>query len=487
MRDIVQWSNEFNAESKPWLIVGKGPTFQNIRGMHIADYYVCSLNHVVREIPVTLAHIIDLQVVADCADQIYANARFLAMPHRPHIRNSPSDKTLSEFADEIPVLGALRKEGRLLWYNLSSSEPHASSPVIRAVYFSAEAALNILVACGAKFVRSVGVDGGRDYSDTFSDLKSSTLLANGHESFDRQFEGICETIRKSKIFYAPLHVDAPIRVFVGADASQALSRKLLEYSIKRFTPVSVDVAAIDDREFPIPRDSRNRSRSGFSFSRFDIPRLCGYAGRAIYMDADMQVFRDLTLLWNWPMAAVDVAYCRLLPEDGRPAQYSVMLLNCANLPWDVKTVIRGLDDGRYTYEELMHDLCILHESRKQMILPFEWNSLEHYDQGKTCLIHYTDMHTQPWFSNENANGHLWYALLNQAVEEGFVTIEDVHREIRDGHVSPELPSWAGLAAPGNLEALRRRWKPPYTRFVRDNQPRVGGLFGRFKRLLPYSS
>src|SRR5688572_2888580 len=120
MREIVQWSNEFKPGSKPWLIVGKGPTFQNSRDLDLSAYYVCSLNHVVREFPVTLAHIIDIEVAADCANEIYRNARFLAMPHRPHTKNSPSEKTLADFTREVPMLEAMEKEGRLLWYNLSS-------------------------------------------------------------------------------------------------------------------------------------------------------------------------------------------------------------------------------------------------------------------------------------------------------------------------------------------------------------------------------
>ena len=174
-----------------------------------------------------------------------------------------------------------------------------------------------------------------------------------------------------------------------------------------------------------------------------------------------------------------------------------MLMNCANLAWDVKAIVRDLDDGKYSYEELIHELCILPDSRKQMILPFEWNSLEHYEEGRTSLIHYTDMPTQPWVSNENPNGHLWYALLRGALDEGFIAIEDVYREIREGHVCPELPLWVGLPPVDNMEELRKRWMPPYLRLLADRQKlperiersrmHLKGLLSKFKRLLPYGS
>jgi len=476
VQDIIHWSKKFSPASKPWLVLGKGPTFHKVKAVDQTQYHICSLNHVVRELPVTLAHIIDIDVVADCANEIDQNARFLVLPYRPHFRNSPCEKTIEDCIRELPILKKLNNEGRLIWYNLSSSAPREGSPVIKAKYFSAEAALNLLVACGVRVVRSLGVDGGRTYSKAFDDLSGKTLLANGHQSFDRQFIGICETIRKSNVFYAPLHINAPIRVFVGADAAQSLGVKMLEYSIKKYTPMAVEVSLIDDRDVPVPTDPKCRSRSGFSFSRFKIPALCGYRGRAIYMDADMQVFTDLARLWTWPMEGADVAYCEQPPERGRIPQYSVMLMNCAELPWRVAEVVEGLDQGRYTYEQLLGSLCIVPPERTQMTLPFEWNSLEHYEEGKTCLIHYTDMHTQPWVSNRNPFAYLWYNLLKEAIQEGFLTSAELHKEIQEGHVSPELPRWAGLPDPPRVDELLRAWIPPYLRF--SSTPKMSGVRGR---------
>jgi len=464
LQDIISWGREFNPGSKPWLLLGKGPTFQKIKSVDLTPYFVCSLNHVVRELPVTLAHIIDIDVVADCADAIDRNARFLAVPYRPHFQNSPCEKTIEDCIHEIPILKKLNDENRLIWYNLSSSPAREGSPVIKAKFFSAEAALNLLVAAGVKVVRSLGIDGGRTYSRAFDDLRDKTLLANGHQSFDKQFKGICETIRKSGVFYAPLHVKAPIRVFVGSDSAQIMGLKMLEYSIKKHTPMSVEVRLIDDRDVPVPRDPRSRSRSGFSFSRFKIPALCGYKGRGIYMDADMQVFTDLGQLWTWPMEGIDIAYCEQPPERNRPPQYSVMLMNCAELPWKVGEVVDGLDQERYTYEQLLGSMCIVPPERTKMALPSEWNSLEYYEEDKTCLLHYTDMPTQPWVSNANPLAHLWYRILNESVQEGFIRVSDIHDEIRAGHVSPELPRWAGLPDPENVEQLMKDWIPPFRRF-----------------------
>jgi hypothetical protein len=240
----------------------------------------------------------------------------------------------------------------------------------------------------------------------------------------------------------------------------------LEYSIKKVTPMAVEVTPIDDREIPIPQNPKNRSRTGFSFSRFHIPALCGYRGRAIYMDADMQVFRDLTELWTLPMEGSHLAYADQPVKGGRKPQFSVLLMDCEALKWDVKEIIAGLDEGRYTYEDLMYTCCILPEERKKTLLPTEWNSLERYEPGRTRLLHYTDMTTQPWVSKSNWNGKLWYTALREAVDEGFIRRDELYDAVAKGNVSPDLPSWIGMPKPEGYREMKKTWRPPHRRFAK---------------------
>ena len=99
--------------------------------------------------------------------------------------------------------------------------------------------------------------------------------------------------------------DDVIKVYVGADRSQQLAVKVLEYSIQRHTTAPVEVIPMIDLPVPVPKDPRNGQRTGFSYSRFCIPKLAGYSGRAVYMDADMQVFKDIQELWKLPETPVD--------------------------------------------------------------------------------------------------------------------------------------------------------------------------------------
>ena len=464
--DILAWSRARDVDAKPWLLLGKGPSYAKIRNVDTTRFSVMSLNHVVRERPVDVAHVIDLGVAIDCARAIHENARALVMPLHPHIDCRPSPKPLGAFVPEVTILREMAESGRLYWYNASTwKEPAPGSPTIPVKFFSAEAAVAILAECGARTIRTLGVDGGTRYAGTFGDLDEATLLANGHPSFDRQFEGIARTIRRTGIFYAPLHVQAPVRVFVGTDRAQMIGVKMLEYSIKKHASLSVTVEPIDDSPIPVPRDPANRSRTGFSFSRFRIPELCGYRGRGVYMDADMQVFSDILELWNTPFDGASVLYANGPAEKGRLPQFSVLLLDCASLDWDVREIVRGFDEGRYTYADLMQRMCILPEERRRATLPFEWNSLEHYEAGRTRLIHYTDMPTQPWVSPDNPNGKLFYDGCREALAEGFLTSDEVYEEVDLGHVSPDFPTWVGLDAPADVDAKRASWAPPYKRFT----------------------
>src|SRR5262245_50696114 len=105
----------------------------------------------------------------------------------------------------------------------------------------------------------------------------------------------------------------PLRVFVGADDSQLVAARVLEFSIRRHASRPVDLTVMRDLPVPLPRDRRNRPQTTFSFYRFLIPRLCDYRGRALYLDADMLVFADLAELWTIPFGQKTVL-CTYQPD-----------------------------------------------------------------------------------------------------------------------------------------------------------------------------
>ena len=238
-----------------------------------------------------------------------------------------------------------------------------------------------------------------------------------------------------------------VRAYVGTDRSQLLAVAVLEHSIRRHTRRQLQVCPLIDLGLPEPRDIRQGSRTNFSFARFAIPELAGHAGKALYLDADMLVFRDIGELWDIPLKGATVAIQEGVPDHAvshqkagapktRVKQCSVMLIDCARAGWDVHRIVGGLD-GRYTYEELMHQLCILPESEISYSVPFAWNSLEHFDP-ETRLIHYTDMDTQPWVSAVNRNGPHWMDEVRLMLDTGALTPTELKTEIDLGYFRPSL-------------------------------------------------
>jgi hypothetical protein len=253
-----------------------------------------------------------------------------------------------------------------------------------------------------------------------------------------------------------------VRVFVAATLAEWLPTKVLEFSMLESSerPVRVSAIASFNNRIPVPRDSHNRPRTPFSFQRFLIPEICGFEGRAIYLDADMQVFADIDALWSAPMDGHDLL---AVSEGtaGRKGQFSVMVLDCERLRWRIADVVRGLDEGRYTYEQLMYEMCVAASVGRT--LDPAWNSLENYVPGSTRLLHYTDMNTQPWVTTENRLGQLWTACLKRAITAGFVTLDDLAREIAQGHVRPSLmPEMRGITLSAEqMRAADAEFVAPY--------------------------
>ena len=222
---------------------------------------------------------------------------------------------------------------------------------------------------------------------------------------------------------------------------------------------------------PEPEDPVNRARTGFSFYRFLIPKLCNFEGRALYLDSDMQVFADMAELWEIPFDG-DTVLCTYQPEP--PAQWkddpnfkpvrhlAVMMLDCSRLQWNIDEIIGGLDEGRYDYKQLMSDLCIVAEEQISERIPVEWNSLEHYEPGVTKLVHYTVVPTQPWKTDGNPLGAPLDRGVPRCSRGGCDRPKLVRRSVAAGHIKesllaelPETDAGDGTSTGPAAESLRR--------------------------------
>jgi len=285
----------------------------------------------------------------------------------------------------------------------------------------------------------------------------------------------------------------PIHVFVAATPSEWLAMRVLEFSIRQTASLPVKLSALYtyDRPIPMPQAKKNRPRTPFSFQRFLIPELCGYQGKAIYLDADMLVFRDIAELWNQPLDCCDLQTVQE-PRKGLPSQFSVMLLDCSRLSWSIEDIVSSLDSGEMEYSRLMHHMCIVENIGWD--IPPGWNSLEHYESQVTALLHYTNMHTQPWVSLANPLGPIWVESLRRALETEFISQKELEREVTAGHVRPSLQvevergSEQVVDFHSHLGHMDKDFIPPYkrlrlgeTRIVAAMRCLLGGVLRPFYR------
>lgn len=447
---FFDWFREQDGSRAPWLLLGKGPTFSHAASVDLRAWRTFGLNHVCRDLPVDVAHAIDLDVIDQCGSRLLTQAGVVVMPWRPHVADPHrpdwvrrkahvvSPRTLEQLAETHPVLRQLARDGRLLWYNLSTApDARPGAPIVRVRHFSAVAALNLLALAGARTVRSLGIDGGDAYAPDFADLAQVTRLAGGQRSFDLQFAEIGRTLVTHPVSYAPLNASAPIRIYVGATEAQELPVRVLEHSVRRRTPMDVQVTPLyrTGIAIPEPRSAANRGRTPFSFQRFLIPEAAGFAGRAIYLDSDMLVFEDMSPLWRQDFGEAEVLGIRTQARDAT-ARFSVLLLDCDRLRWRIPEIVAALDEGRFDYAQLLYEMSW--GPRVEGTIDARWNRLDSYQAGDTALLHYTDVHRQPWVSTEHPLGYLWMRELFEALEDGFITPAEIEAAVAAGHVRPSL-------------------------------------------------
>jgi len=461
-------AGNFSWKNSQWLIIGKGPSFSQYYNVLSDLFCVVTLNDAIREVKHSnIAHFLDLEAFFRC-EKYVERADKVVLPWYPHIRNKPSNQSLEDLVKQHASLKKLNDEGRLFWYDLISARKRkADGPVVSAIYFSSEAVLHFLALAGVTKIRTIGIDGGKKYNDKYKDLVNVSLLSNNQKNFNKQFQSFANLITKYELNFGPMDMELPIKIFVAATQSEYLPVKVLEYSIKKQASATTQVQALYqlDIGIPVPKNVKNRAKTPFSFQRFIIPEACDYKGRAIYLDSDMLVFKDIADLWRRDFGNNNVLSAYSDDRSGRIPQFSVMLMDCTELEWDIRDIVAKLDDGELSYENLMHNLEIA--IPKASIEPV-WNSLEKYNPTETALLHYTDMQTQPWVSFANPLAHLWVSSLRNAIDSGFIPFSLVQDEVKKGHIRPSLIYQLEnkiddpILLPKEAKDLDREFKAPYT-------------------------
>lgn len=472
LQEAIQFIRQLSeSQLKKWLIIGKGPSADSLSKEKTSIYHCLTLNHAILNHTAVIAHFIDLDALLDCQDTLLIQAQYVALPWHPHINNQSTEKTLLDLCKEYPILAQLEQENRLITYNASTWQPadhiYPNGSIISVQYFSAEAAFQLLAQAGINIIYSAGIDGGNSYAKQFKSWEEKTLLSNQQSSFDLQFRNIAKTLWQYKVEHHLLNEQSPVRVFIATTAAQMLAVQVLEYSIKSNSSIAVEVVPLHQNniKIPIPKDIKNHARTPFSFQRFIIPELCNFNGKAIYLDSDMLVFHDIRQLWTLPNQEHPVIAVGDNKNQNRKPQFSVMLMNCKKLDWDITNIIQELDQNTLTYAHLMEDMPIC--SSIGRTIPIEWNSLESFVPDQTSLLHYTDMPYQPWVSIWNPLGWIWCQALIKAVDDGFIELEEIEEHARLGFIRPSLVwqvknrCFDSLTLPRNIIKMDIDFIPPY--------------------------
>ncbi len=173
----------------------------------------------------------------------------------------------------------------------------------------------------------------------------------------------------------------PVRIFLGTQRGQERAERVFVWSILQAGDPSrvyeiflmKDLASFDQR----------RWTTGFTNYRFAIPHFVQGTGRAIYNDVDQIYLCDPAELFDAQMNG----YGFLAISE---TESSVMLIDCAMM-----AKIWTLEDARRLPKKQLLARAVAVPGLCGPLAP-EWNARdEEYVQGRSKLLHYTTLHTQP--------------------------------------------------------------------------------------------
>ena len=107
----------------------------------------------------------------------------------------------------------------------------------------------------------------------------------------------------------PLKIVEPLKVFIGYDKAEPVAYHACCESLisNSSSPVSITPLYLPQLKFQTPDHKHGyKPSNGFIFSRFLVPHLCGYKGKAVFLDGDMIVKGDIVELFDMDMGGLGV-------------------------------------------------------------------------------------------------------------------------------------------------------------------------------------
>jgi len=192
----------------------------------------------------------------------------------------------------------------------------------------------------------------------------------------------------------------PIPVFVGYDPREAIAYHVCANSIIRNASAPVAIIPVALNLFTDYKETHGDNSNHFVYTRFLVPYLMDFKGRAIFIDGDMVVRGDIIELYESLKTAHDVAVVKHDYKTRMPVKYmgapnedyprknwsSVIVWDCQSYPNRRLTP----DFVQKQPGSFLHRFSWIDDDRIQA-LPMEWNWLpdELGENTEAKLLHYT--------------------------------------------------------------------------------------------------
>jgi len=253
-----------------------------------------------------------------------------------------------------------------------------------------------------------------------------------------------------------------LRIFIGWDSRFPEPAEVLEYSLKKHATIPLEIRFLKLKELGLQRKFDPLASTEFTYSRFVAPHLCGFRGKALFLDNDMLCFSDVKELDDLDMS--DCAL-RVVKHDHQPTNSvkmygcpqttyprknwsSMMLMNCSKLGLWTKQVVES-QSGAY-----LHRFQGVPDEQIGE-LPDTWNVLDRMDSS-TKLIHYTN--GGPWFDDYKDHPHadVWYQARDEMVAARETAPADFRERLRKASRQAPVPrphsAQAATMPPTSVEA-----------------------------------
>jgi lipopolysaccharide biosynthesis glycosyltransferase len=164
------------------------------------------------------------------------------------------------------------------------------------------------------------------------------------------------------------------RIFIGRDPRQPVAATVLAHSLFAHAKQPIAVTMLDLAHLPVKRTGL----TAFTYSRYLVPYLCGYEGRALFLDGDMLARADINEIFR---IADGVSAVSVVKGKMRFEWPSLMLFNCARCHPLTPGYVDDPSTKPYSFDW----------ADKVGELPPEWNHCVGYEPRNPAakLVHFT--------------------------------------------------------------------------------------------------